>query len=177
MRKCFGVLIAALLITGSLWADERGPSTPAERQRALTVIQALEQDPVSPALAQDREWVNHWILEVPDIQVSICTSIIKPLLEEKNTDPRRALQLQNLLAMAAFKMQSPDRADDPIQVQMAGAEGMIRAYANIVQRMPAYKSEFMESLKSKKRDGTLEAYVRLGASECRARGAGTVLRP
>ena len=172
MRRCLGILVFLGMLTGAVFAEERGPSTPDERKRALTVIEKLEADPISPDLKTDRDWISKWIFEVPDVQVPICTAIIQPLLDERNSDPRKALQLQQLLAMAALQIKKPEEAKDPIKLQMAGAQGMIRAYANITRRMPMYKSEFMESLRVKEESGTLESFVRQGTAECRARNSG-----
>jgi hypothetical protein len=160
------------MLAGTLCAEERGPSTPDERKRALTVIEKLEADPMSPELKDEREWISKWVFEVPDVQVPICTAIVKPLLDERNSDPRKALQLEQLLAMAAFELKKPDEAKDPVKLQMAGAQGMLRAYQNIQRRMPMYKSEFMDDLRIKEQAGTLESFVRQGTMECRARNAG-----
>jgi hypothetical protein len=94
MRRCWGVLICLGMLAGSLYSEERGPSTPDERKHALAVIEKLEADPISPDLASDREWVHKWLIEVPDVQVPICTAITQPLKDERNPDPRKALQLQ-----------------------------------------------------------------------------------
>jgi hypothetical protein len=177
MRRWMGILLGVTLLAGLSFANERGPSSPADRKRALEVIQKLEADPMSPGLAKDREWINDWVFSAPDVQVVLCTALIKPLLNERNSDPRKALMLQNLLSMAAFEMKSPEKAKDAIQMQMAGAEGMLRAYGNITRRMPLYKSDYMEGLRAKQESGKLEAYVREGASECRAHGGGTTLKP
>jgi hypothetical protein len=165
------------MLAGSLYSEERGPSTPDERKHALQVIEKLEADPISPDLKTDRDWISKWIFEVPDVRVPICTAIIRQLLEERNSDPRKALQLQQLLAMAALQMKKPEEAKDPIKLQMAGAQGMIRAYANITRRMPMYKSQFMEDLRVKEESGTLESFVRQGTAECRARNSGVGMQP
>lgn len=177
MRRLLAVLTCFIVLAGVALGDQAGPTTPEERKRALDVIQKLEADPMNPALEQDRAWINDWVFAAPDVHVPLCTAIIKPLLNERNSDPRKALMLQNLLAMAAFEMKSPEKAKDPVQMQIAGAEGMLRAYSNIIRRMPSYKSEFMESLRVKQDTGKLEAYVREGVAECRAHGAGTQMKP
>ena len=177
MRRLLGALTCLVVLAGFAMADQRGPSTPAERQRALDVIQKLEADPMNPSLANDRDWINEWVFAAPDVHVVLCTAIIKPLLDESNSDPRKALMLQNLLAMAAFEIKSPERAKDNTQMQLAGAEGMLKAYSNITRRMPSYKSEFMESLRAKQESGKLESYVREGTAECRAHGQGTAMKP
>jgi hypothetical protein len=177
MRRLIGALTCLVVFAGFALADERGPSTPAERQRALEVIEKLEAYPMSPSLAKDREWIHEWVFAVPDVHVGLCTAIIKPLLDETNSEQRNALMLQNLLAMAAFEMKSPEKAKDNTRMQLAGAEGMLRAYSNITRRMPMYKSDFMESLRLKRDTGKLESYVREGVAECRARGQGTAMKP
>lgn len=177
MRRLLGALTCLVVFAGFAIADQRGPSTPAERQRAMEVIQKLEADPMDPSLAKDREWINEWVFAAPDVHVVLCTAILKPLLYERNSDPRKALMLQNLLAMAAFEMQSPEKAKDSAQMQLAGAEGMLKAYSNITRRMPSYKSDFMESLRLKQESGKLESYVREGVAECRAHGHGTAMKP
>ncbi len=177
MRSVVGTLTLSLILSVMTFADVRGASTPEERKRALDVIEKLEADPMSPELEKDRQWISEWVFAAPDVHVVLCTSVIKPLLAEKNSDPRKALMLQDLLAMAAFEMKSPDKAKDSVQMQMAGAEGMLRAYGNITRKMPAYKSAFMESLRTKQHSGTLEAYVRKGTAECRSHGNGTTMKP
>lgn len=176
MRKLAGIMLCLTLLVG-MCAAERGPTTPAEKKRAMDVIQKLELDPLDPALAKDREWVHQWVMEAPDVHVLLCTAILKPLLDEKNTDPRKALVLQDMLSMAAFELQNPEKAKNSTDMQLAGTEGMLRAYDAITKRTPTYKSDFMESLKEKKRSGTLESYVRQGEAECRARNSGTKLMP
>ena len=177
MRRWIGTLLCIVLVSGFVLANERGSSTPADRKRALEVIEKLEADPMSPALEKDRDWINQWVFAAPDVHVLLCTSIIKPLLDERNSDPRKALMLQNLLAMAAFEMKNPEKAKDATQMQLAGAMGMLRAYGNINRRMPSYKSDFMEDLRVKEETGKLEAYVREGTAECRAHGGGTAMKP
>src|SRR6185369_2020535 len=177
MRRGLGVLICVGMLTGSMIAEDRGPSTPEERKRALTVVEKLEADPMSPSLASDRDWISKWVFEIPDVNVPICTTLIKPLLDERNSDPRKALQLEQLIAMAAYQIQNPKEAKDPIKLQMAGARGMNKAYANITRRMPMYKSQFMEELRVKEESGTLESFVRQGTAECRARNNTVPMKP
>lgn len=177
MRRMLGTLTLVLVFAAMTFADTRGASTPEERKRALEVIEKLEADPISPDLEKDRQWISDWVFAAPDVHVVLCTSVIKPLLAEENSDPRKALMLQNLLAMAALELKSPDKAKDSVQMQMAGTEGMLRAYANITRKLPTYKSAFMESLVAKQKSGSLETYVRQGTAECRSHGNGTTMKP
>ncbi len=177
MRRLLPLILCLSLLTAIAAAVDRGPSTPAERQRALEIIQKLQMDPLNPSMSADRQWVHEFVVGAPDVNVVICTAILKPLIDEPNSEPRRALLLQNLLSMAAYDMENSAKGKDSTAMQMAGAEGMLTAYGNIQKRKPDYKSKFMEDLKAQKEGGTLESYVRQGESVCRARHAGTKLLP
>lgn len=165
MRKLACGLVVLLLCAAAV-AEPRGPSTPEERQRAVAVIRQLEESPLSPALKQDRDWIFQWIKEVPDVNSLICTELIRPLLSSPNTPERNALTLQSMLASAAFSMEHPDAANDPVALLKAGTEGMLRAYENMLKQDPAKKMAFMEELREKKAEGQLTAYVEKGAVEC-----------
>jgi len=169
-----GLIVATLCAVAM--AEPRGPSTPQERKRALDVIEKLEQNPMSPELKEDREWVFQWVKEVPDIHAQACMSIVGPLMDEKLSPARNALTLQNILASAAFVMQHPKQANDTFAVYLAGTQGMLRAYCNIVKADPSKKDAFLESLLKKQEDGTLAEFVRKGADECRKHPA-TTLKP
>lgn len=151
-------------------------SSPEDRQRALTIIGKLEQSPLDPVLKEDRDWVFQWVKEVSDINVVMCTSIIRPLLDQPNSPERNALTLQTMLAGAAFSIRNLDRPKASILMFMASTEGAIRAYKNMVRQDPTKKNDFMESLAKLQREGTLEAYVRQGVAECRKHPA-TELNP
>lgn len=142
-------------------------SSPEERQRALTIINKLEQSPLDPALREDRDWIFQWVKEVSDVNVVMCTSIIRPLLDQPNSPERNALTLQAMLAGAEFSIRNPDSSKSKIPMFMASTEGAIRAYKNMLRQDPSKKNDFMESLAKRQQDGTLEAYVREGAAECR----------
>jgi hypothetical protein len=169
MRRFVSVSIVSALMMMSAFAasaDKRGPSTPEERRRALVVIHELESHPMSAKLAKDREWVFQWLQDVPDVKVGICTGLIGPLLEEKNSDARNAITLQHLLSSAAFQMENPQEKDGVV-IYTAASEGMLRAYENVLKQEPEYKSPFLEDLRAKKTSGRLESYVKSGLDQCK----------
>jgi hypothetical protein len=169
-------MFVLLLIAIPVAAFSREPrkSTPQERDRALVVINKLEQSPMDPSLRSDRDWVFQWV-KASDVNAMVCTAIIKPLTDQSPTPFRNALMLQNILSSAKFAMQHPG-SKDQIAMYTASTEGMIRAYRNLVKQDPSRKNEFMESLLAKQESGQLISYVRKGASEC-AKHPATVLEP
>jgi hypothetical protein len=52
-------------------AQQRGPSTPEERARAVQTAKSLQSDPLAPNVQEDREWLVKWLIEVPDISVKM----------------------------------------------------------------------------------------------------------
>ena len=74
MRKStIGALVgcAVLSLPSASFATDRAPSTPEERKQALQYIRDFETNPLSSESVQKREWVLKWIIEVPDIHVSM----------------------------------------------------------------------------------------------------------
>lgn len=165
MRKSILIAVIVALSVGAV-AEPRGPSTSEERQKAKRVITQLEETPLSPSLKQDREWIFQWIKEVPDLDIRICSAILKPLTDQENSPERNALMLQAMLGSAEFVMEHPDKVSDSVAMYRAGTESMLRAYNNILKQDPTKKNPFLESLRQKQQTGKLEAYVRNGAKEC-----------
>lgn len=175
MRK--SILLSVLLALSVMAsAEPRGPSTEEERKRAIDIIGKLERAPMNPELKQDREWVFQWIKEVPDVNVKICSALVRPLMEQQNSPERNALMLQSMLATAQFNMLHPDKVSDKVSGLMAGTEGMLRAYDNILKKDPAKRNDFLESLKQKQSEGQLASYVLRSAQEC-SKFPATVLNP
>jgi hypothetical protein len=153
-----------LLISVVASASQPGKSTPKERERALVVINKLEKSPMDPSLKADREWVFQWV-KSSDVDATVCSSIIKPLTDQKPSEFRNALMLQNILASARYSMEHP-RSKDTVAMFEASTEGMIRAYSNLLKQDPKRRNEFMDSLVAKQASGELISYVRHGAKEC-----------
>jgi hypothetical protein len=158
------VACALLLLSGLCMAANPQVSTKAERQRALAVIDKLEQSPMDPALKVDREWVFQWV-KSSDVDATVCSSIIKPLTDQMPSEFRNAMMLQNILASARYSMEHP-RSKDAVAMYQASTEGMIRAYRNLLKQNPSRHNEFMDSLVAKQASGELISYVRKGAHEC-----------
>lgn len=167
-------VLVFLFVSGIAYAANPQVSTPAERKRALDVINRLEQTPMDPSLKNDREWVFQWV-KASDVNATVCTSIIKPLTEEKPSPFRNALMLQNILESARYSMQHPDSKDQVAMFQ-ASTEGVIRAYQNLLKQDPSRRNAFMDSLVEKQRSGQLISYVKKNANVC-SKHTPTTLEP
>ena len=157
-RSCISALLVfALLYPGTALPQERGPSTPEERARALEITRQLEQDPLNRALHKDREWLLRWLIEIPDIQVSICASGLGQFFKSKyKYSPEIMGQLT--FGSAAFIIENPAKAKDEAATCLAGVQGALAAYKAILKSQPSAKSPALDELAAKT-PGQLQAHV------------------
>jgi hypothetical protein len=143
----------------------RGPSTADERKRFVEVTKKLEQDPLDEHLRADRSWALKWLEDVPDVTVDMCPFVLGDLGRSRY---RYAPQLgaQFGFEMAVFIIEHPNQAGDRNAQYMAGVQGALRAYKNILRTQPMAVSAQFEALINLQDKGKLEEYVRERAKEC-----------
>src|SRR5258708_14079637 len=127
----FLFFIAALQASPrQIGAQQRGPSTPEERARAVQTAKSLQADPLAPNLQGDREWLVKWLIEIPDISVKMCTTFLGDLGDSKSGYPG-AIIATMLASEAAFVIEHPEKAKDVEAIYLAGVDGAIHAYQGI----------------------------------------------
>ena len=151
-------LAIVLLFAASSLAQDRKPSTPQERETAVKVARLLETDPFHKDAKKMREWILRWVINVPDIQVELCSAYMPP---EKSTDKNYGSEIfnQTMFSSAAFIIEHPDQANDRVAVHLAGVEGALKVYENILTTKPKAKSAFYDGLLEKRNKGELRAFV------------------
>lgn len=144
-------LIAALALAFSplcglmpAWAADQASSA-EDRRRFVAVARQLEEAPLEPRLAAERSWAFNWLVEAPDVSITVCATLWSGLLNENYTHGGEIL-IQSSLSMAAALIERPDMANDPIAQQVAGAEGALRAYRAVLRERPAAHSPFLDAL-------------------------------
>jgi hypothetical protein len=146
--------------------NQRGPSTPEERAKAVKIAHELETDPLSADSKDKSAWLLKWLIEVPDIHVTICTSIMGPkFMSEKQYGPELTSQL--LFSQAAFIIENPSKADDQLAVYTAGAEGVLKAYQSIKKLKPNTKRSSLDGLLEQQAAGKLQDAIQQGMKGCK----------
>jgi hypothetical protein len=150
--------IVLLFATASLAQNQRGPSTPQERETAVKVARVLETEPFHKDAKKMREWLLIWIIGVPDIHVELCSAYMAP---EKPTDKNYGSEIFNqiMFSSAAFIIEHPDQANDRVAVHLAGVEGALKVYETILTTKPKAKSAFYDGLLEKRNKDALRAFV------------------
>ena len=160
-------LFAAVAVFSTLaGAQQRGPSTPEERARALQTAKSLQSDPLAPNVQEDREWLLKWLIEVPDISVKMCTTFLGDLGDSKSGYPG-AIIATLLASEAAFVIEHPEKAKDVDAVYFAGVDGALHSYEAIHSKDASYRSPHLDDLIQKRDQGKLSDYVRTTAKKCK----------
>ena len=162
MKKTFistlAFAIVSVIAIPTLAQNQRGPSTPQERETAVKVARVLETDPFHKDAKKMREWLLLLLIGVPDIHVELCTAYMPP---EKSTDKNYGSEIfnQTMFSSAAFVIEHPDQANDRVAAHLAGVEGALKVYEAVLVTKPKAKSAFYDGLLEKRNKGELRAFV------------------
>lgn len=178
MRRTFAAAASALFLILPALAAARGPSTPAERKRAVEVTRRLERAPLAPDADGDRMWLLKWIIDIPDINIRGCSGPLDALAQDDGSRHGRKLYAQSMFGMASFLIEHPRQKDDWVAVQTAGVESTLRAYQSMVQADPSARWEELDTLLETRRQGKLRDVVEQtmeGCDEERGPGPGDAI--
>lgn len=169
MLKTISLLLVALTLlcsASSTDAQKRGPSTPQERKQAVEIATFLEEKPLAKEAKEYRAALLRFLAEVPDITVTLCTSVLGESKRVKG-DYEAELVGQLAFSQAKFIIQNPDKAQDTDALYLAGVEGALRTWQSIKAAKPKAKFPLMDELLQKQQAGTLTEYVKAGSAGCK----------
>lgn len=157
---------ALLLLSVPALAAARGPSTPAERKKAVELTRKLEKQPLARSSGQDRAWLLEFIVEAPDFEVKSCTGPLDVLAKDEENPYARLLYIQSVFGMASFMFESPKKAGDWAAVQTAGIESTLRAYESLLKADPESRWKELDRLVAARGKGKLRALVEKEMARC-----------
>ncbi len=177
MRR--SVLALSLVLALPALAAARGPSTPAERKKAVETTRRLERFPLAPDADAQRKWLLKWIVDIPDINVRGCSGPLDGLAQDEDGSRHgRQLYAQSMFGMTAFMIEHPRQKDDWVAVQTAGVESTLRAYQALLAQDPDAHWEELDTLLQARRAGKLRELVEKtmeGCGEDRPPGPGDAI--
>ena len=147
-------------------AAARGPSTPAERKKAVETTRRLERYPLSPSANADRMWLLKWIVDIPDINVRGCSGPLDALIQDDGSRYGKQLYAQSMFGMTAFMIEHPQSKEDWVAVQTAGVESTLRAYQSLLAAEPGARWEELDALLEARREGKLHDLVEQTMEGC-----------
>jgi hypothetical protein len=161
------LVLALIAVAVAQNEPKRAPSTPAERQRFLSLTRKLEHDPLDKSLYEDKVWAKKWLEDVPDINVNICAPILFGMdfvAEQNQYTPQ--LSYQATFGSAVYIIEHPDKIGDTDAQFVAGVESALKAYSAIVKGNPQARSKALDDLLEKQKQGKLAEFVRTASKGC-----------
>ncbi len=168
-RLCRVVLIQALdtwLLVGVLLAG--APSTPHDREKAVSLVAHLEQDPFATGARAERQWLTAWLSDVSDISVTLCTEFF-PSLATGFGKYGAELAVQSAFSMAAFIIEHPDAAKDETARYVAAVNGTLRTYESMRRQEQGVRWPELDRLLAVRDRDQLAAFVAATEPKCRSR--------
>ena len=155
--------LLGLFIVGTACAQQqqppqRGPSTAEERTRAVKVAHELENDPLAREAKDNREWVIQWIVEIPDITVTVCNDYFGQLPKPMRGHVREIVN-QMIISSAAFMIEHPEKAKDEQAVATAGLLGSLKVYQSILKQEPDARWPYVDKIVQMRDQGKLDDFV------------------
>ncbi len=130
----------------------------SEKELVIKTARALEETPLDKETIKMREKALKWVIETDQVTVGLCGGIVG-LFSDKKYKYSGELITTYSIAMAAFKLQNPDKKSDEGAAQLVGLESALKTYESILREKPKTKSDTLDTLVSKRNTGELSALV------------------
>lgn len=157
-----GALLLGLFVVGAACAQQhqpqRGPSTVEERTRAVKIAHELENDPLAKDAKDNREWVIQWIIDIPDITVTVCNHYFGQLPKATRGHIREIVN-QMVISSAAFMIEHPDKSKDEQAVATAGLLGALKSYQSILKQEPEARWPYVDKVVQMRDQGKLDEFI------------------
>lgn len=139
--------------------------TAEERQRVVTITHKLEASPLDQSLFPERDWAKQWVIENPDVRIRMCTRLLVDLRRPRYKFlPEIVTQL--MLSSAAFLIENPDHARDNLAEEVAGMQGVLKAYSAILKGDPNAHAKPLDDVLQQQTQGNLTDWVRETIKDC-----------
>ena len=152
------ICAAASAATATAQGDSNNKDT------LIKIVRFLEEKPFDDNAKKYREWAFLYVAETKDVSVTVCTDGIKSVMDKKNKYGGELL-VHYSIAMAAFKLENPTKANDEDATQLAGVESMLRSYESMVKQNPKAQYRGLDTLVEKRNKGELATL--LAANNCK----------
>jgi hypothetical protein len=123
----------------------------------INAARFLEQKPLDKEAKKMRGWAIGWLTLTDKVSVKVCSLILGV---DKKYKYSGELFGQYTIAMGAFKLSNPERAQDEDATQQAGVESALVSYEAILAEQPKAKNVFMDDLLAKRSQGSLATFVK-----------------
>lgn len=168
-------LALGLALFGELSAAKADEATSsiADRQRFLSIAQKLEKSPLDRSLHADRAWAMTWLIDAPDVSVTVCADALGGR-SEFNYAYFQEILTQYSYSMAASVIEHPEMSKEPVALQIAGLEGAVSAYSAILRSKPRAHSAHLDKMIELQKRNELPQFASKALTTCLAAGSATM---
>ncbi len=150
-------------------AQNAGTSSASDRAHALALADDLEANPLGPAANEKRNQLTTFLLRVPDIHVSMCSSLLGDLA--KTGKDSNILVMQPTFSSIRYAIEHGGGNGSSVEQYQAGVLGTLKTYENMVRVKPEDRQPVMDELLKKRANGTLRAYIKVQFDKsCKIKG-------
>jgi TonB family protein len=144
-------------------AQGRKRSTKEDRDKVVQYAHHAEADFLSEEAKRGRQWFTRWSKEISDLPVLGC---LRPADVFGDTRDRFAADLytQMQLAGAAFVIEHPEQADNPVAVYKVGIDSVLKVHEKDKKAGPKMRRDFLDTLIEARKTGN--EYVRELMAKC-----------
>jgi hypothetical protein len=158
------VLVSLSLALPALAQSGRGPATPDEIARVEQIAAASDKDPVATMTSSDGRWFQKWSDEVPDYNFGPDKAAFWLMNGAAKGDLKRVTVFQHGVSTAAYQLQhhiqDPRATQESLDaVTLAGLEGILRAYQNMLPTHPDIRSPGLDDALAARDKGTLAQFI------------------
>ena len=130
----------------------------SDKEKLIKTAGVLEEHPLDEKAKELRQWAMLYVIQTPDVSVTVCTNAILPAMDKKYKYGSELLT-QYTIGMAAFKLSNPGAAKNEDAAQLAGVESLLRAYQAMVKEKPKAQWAGLDELVARKNNGELTKYL------------------
>ena len=161
----FLLVSLAATTSASMAQAGRGPSTEEERTRVVQLALKAEKDPLAVIASPDAKWFQKWADEIPDYSFGPDRGAFWLMTGAAKGTFKKIMEFQHFISTAAYQVQhgvfDPQKNTEAMEAKtLAGVEGILRTYENMLPKFPDIRSEKMEDAIKHRNEGSLAQFVK-----------------
>lgn len=156
-----------LVLSGSTALLAEKPTSSEKKAKMIALINRMESNPYHPDSKKMASEVLSWLADAPDVTVTVCTDVLAAEKNDLDSDESTFLFGHFIFSQARFIVEHPDQASDPVAVNRAGVDGILKAYATMKAGKPKLKVKFADQLFSLRETGGLDRFLEQALAKCK----------
>jgi hypothetical protein len=157
-------LVSVSLAFPAMAQNSSAPATPQDAARVADIAAASDKDPVATMTSADGRWFQKWSDDVTDYNFGPDKAAFWLMNGAAKGALRRVMVFQHGVSTAAYQLQhhiqDPRKSPNDLDaVTLAGLEGVLRAYENMLPTHADIRSAGLDEAIAARDKGTLAQFV------------------